>query len=80
MLNRPMVASVQPPTSADKSAIDQIGRQMHGHESELEAAGEEAEHQQHVAAVPEGLGQRVPERLRRYRRDGIFAAALRGVG
>ena len=28
---------------------------MHGDEGELEAAGEEAEHQQHVAAMPEGL-------------------------
>ena len=32
---------------------------MHGDEEELEAAGEEAEHQQHVAAVAEGLGQRL---------------------
>ena len=32
---------------------------MHGDEGELEAAGEEAEHQQHVAAMAEGLAQRL---------------------
>ena len=36
---------------------------MHGDEGELEAAGEEAEHQQHVGAVAEGFGERGPERL-----------------
>ena len=45
-------------------AVDQIGRQMHGDEGELEAAGEEAEHQQHVAAVTERLAQRLLGRLR----------------
>jgi hypothetical protein len=38
---------------------------MRGDEGELEAAGEEAEHEQHIGAVPEGFGERVPERLRR---------------
>ena len=41
-----------------EAAIDQIGRQMHGDECELEAAGEEAEHQQHIGAMAEGFGQR----------------------
>ena len=35
----------------DEAAIDQIGRQMHGDERELEAAGEEAEHEQHIGAM-----------------------------
>ena len=34
-----------------QSAVDQIGRQVDGDEGELEAAGEEAEHEQHVAAM-----------------------------
>ena len=34
---------------------------MRGDEGELKAAGEEAEHQQHVGAVTEGFGQRLPE-------------------
>ena len=55
---------VQPPTCGDKPAVDQIGRQMDGDERELEAAGEEAEHQQHVAAVAERFRQRLPQRLR----------------
>ena len=45
------------------AAIDQIGRQMHGDEGKLEAAGEEAEHQQHIGAMAEGLGERGLERL-----------------
>ena len=36
---------------------------MGGDEGELEAAGEEPEHQQHVAAMPEGFGQRLCDRL-----------------
>ena len=61
MLNSPMVAKRPAADLGRKAAVDQIGRQMHGDEGELEAAGEEAEHQQHVAAVPEGFRQRVPE-------------------
>ena len=60
MLNRPITAMVQAPTCGAEPAVDQIGRQMHGDEGELEAAGEEAEHQQHVAAMPERLDQRLP--------------------
>jgi hypothetical protein len=37
---------------------------MHGNEGELEAAGEEAEHQKVIAAVAEGFRQRLFERLR----------------
>ena len=40
---------------------------MGGDEGELEAAGEEAEHQEHVGAVPERFGQRLPDRLVRHR-------------
>ena len=58
MLNRPMVASAQPPTCARQAAVDQIGRQVQRDERELEAAGEEAEHQQHVGAVAERFGER----------------------
>ncbi len=68
MLNRPMSPMVQAPTSRRKTAIDQIDRQVHGDESELEAAGEEAEHQQHVAAMTEGLAERLCDRLLRTRR------------
>ena len=50
---------------------------MDGDESELEAAGEEAEHQQHIAAMAEGLDQRLLGRLRRRAGDG--AAAVAGV-
>ena len=53
------MASVQPPISRRQPAVDQIGRQMHGDEGELEAAGEEAEHQQHVGAMAERLRQRL---------------------
>ena len=63
MLNRPMAPSVQAADLGRQSAIDQIGRQMHGDEQQLEAAGEEAEHQQNVAAMAEGLGQRLQQRL-----------------
>ena len=52
---------------------------MHGDEGELEAAGEEADHQQHVAAVAEGLGQRVAERLRRGAVRRRRCGSLRGV-
>jgi hypothetical protein len=38
---------------------------MYGHEGQLEAAGEKAEHQQHIGTMAEGFGQRLPDRLRR---------------
>ncbi len=43
---------------------------MHGHESELEAASEEAEHEQNVAAMAECFRESLARRLRglRYRR------------
>ena len=47
-----------------QAAIDQIGRQMRGDEGELESAGEEAQHQQHIGPVTEGFAQRLPQRLR----------------
>ena len=71
MLNRPMKAITQPPHFAS-SPVDQIGRQMHGDERDVEAAGEEAEHEQHVGAVAEGFAERLAERLRPHR----IAAAL----
>ena len=40
-----------------EAAVDQVGWQVQGDEAELEAAGEEAEHEQDVGAMPEGLGQ-----------------------
>ena len=49
---------------------------MHGDERELKAAGEEAEHQQHVGAMPEGFDKRLLERLRA-RRDGEVARTRR---
>ena len=36
---------------------------MHGDERELKAAGEEAEHQQHIGAMTEGFGERMLEGL-----------------
>ena len=45
-------------------AIHQIGGQVHGDERQLEAAGEETEHEQHVGAVGKGLAQGVGQRLR----------------
>ena len=74
-LARPITASVQPPTDSGQAGVLQVGRQMHGDEGELEAAGEEAEHEQHVAAVPEGLRQRLRDRLARQARAGPAASA-----
>ena len=48
---------------------------MHGDEGELEAAGEEAEHQQHIGAVAERLGQRLPDRLLRPDRRRLAGVA-----
>ena len=63
ILNSPMTPMVQPPTVGRKSAIDEIGRQVHGDEDELETAGENTDSQQHIGAVAEGLGERLPLRL-----------------
>ena len=52
---------------------------MHGDEEELEAAGEEAEHEQHVAAVPERLGQRLPTACRGAPVAADAAPACRGA-
>ena len=38
-----------------KAFVHQIGRHVHGDECELETAGEEAEHQQHVGSVTRAL-------------------------
>ena len=67
MLNSPITAMVQPPTSRRQPAVDQVRRQVDGDERELEAAGEEAEHQQHVGAVQQRLRQCRTQRLRRAR-------------
>jgi len=40
-----------------EAAVDQVCRKMHCDEKKLESAGEEAEHQKHIAAVPKSLGQ-----------------------
>ena len=45
-------------------AVEQVRRQVDGHESQLEAAGEEAEHEKNVAAMPERLGEGLLQRLR----------------
>ena len=58
MLNRPMAAITQPPICVEMPRSTRIGRQMHGDEGELEAASEEAEHQQHIGAMAEGFGER----------------------
>ena len=49
--------------AAERPASFEIGRQVHGDEGELEAAGEEAEHEQHIGAVLERLGQGLADRL-----------------
>ncbi len=43
--------------------ILEIARQMHGDEGELEAAGEEAEHQQHIGAMAKRLRERLHHAL-----------------
>src|ERR1700738_5050611 len=45
-------------------AIDQIRGQMQSNEAELEAAGEETQHEQEKRAVPKGLGQSLTIGLR----------------
>ena len=72
ILNRPMVAERPAADLGRKTAIDQIGRQVHGDEGELKAAGEEAEHQQHIGAMAERFGQRLPQ-------DCVRAAAGRAA-
>ena len=59
MLNRPISRDGPGAGLGAEPAVDQIGRQVHGDEGELEAAGEEAQHQQHVAAMAERLDQRL---------------------
>ena len=59
MLNNPMVAKRPAADLGRQSAVDQERRQMHRDEEYLEAAGEEAEHQQHIAAMAECLGERL---------------------
>ena len=49
-----------------QTLVHQIGRHVHGDECELEAAGEEAEHEQHVGAMTDRLRQRLPQRLGRH--------------
>ena len=80
MLNSPITAMVQPPTAGRQPAIDQIGRQMHGDEEELKAAGEVAEHQQHVAAVAERFRQRLRRRFGLRHRGRRRARRLRRRG
>src|SRR5215472_4843329 len=46
-----------------KTAIDQVSRHVDGDEGELETAGEEAEHEQDIGAVPDGLRECLPQRL-----------------
>ena len=57
MLNSPIVAMRPAADLRRKAAVDQIGRHVHGDEGELEAAGEEAEHQQQIGAMREGFAQ-----------------------
>ena len=76
MLNRPMKRDGPGADVGAEPAVEQIGRQVHGDEGELEAAGEEAEHQQHVAAMAERLAQRL---LADLQLDGGGGAAAGGV-
>ena len=75
ILNSPMVAMVQPPTVARQPAVDQIGRQVHGDELQLEAASEEAEHQQHIGAMDERFAQGLPQDCVSRARRGCPAAS-----
>ena len=72
MLNRPMVGDHPAAGLNRHAAIDQIGRQMHGDEGELKSAGKEAEHQQHIRAMTERLGQRMLECLLLRHGDGVL--------
>ncbi len=58
-------------------AVDQERRHVHGDEGELEAAGEIAEHEQHIGAVADRLAQGLAERLLRPARG---RARARGNG
>ena len=66
-----------------QAAVDQIGRQMHGDEENL-AAGEEAKHEQYVAAMPQRLRQSLRKRLMcaptaRVQLRGIASASESGM-
>ena len=63
MLNRPMSAMVHAGVGPEPS-VHEVGRQVHGDEGKLEAAGEETHHQQHVAPVAEGFDECLTRRLR----------------
>ena len=77
MLNRPIAPMVQRADVHRQSAIDEIGRQMDGNEEKLEAAGEEAEHKQNIAAMAERFRESLGDRLlfRRTGRPAAFGAA-----
>ena len=59
MLKSPMSASAVTATCAGKPLVGEIGRQVHADEHDLEAADEEADRQQHVAAMAERLAHRL---------------------
>jgi hypothetical protein len=53
-----------PSSNLDReTAIEEIGRKVHGDERQLETAGEIAEHKQGVRALSKGLRERLPKRL-----------------
>ena len=63
MLNSPISASDDDGDVRREAAVGQERRQVHADEHDLEAAHEEADRQQHVAAVAERLAHRLAGRL-----------------
>ena len=61
MLNSPMIAIDQLPTSGDSPHWTRIGGHVDVDEGEVEAADEEADHQQPIGAIAPGARQRLHE-------------------
>ena len=59
MLNNPTRASAVTRDIGGQAVVHQVGRQVHADEYHLETADEEADRQQHVAAMAERLADRL---------------------
>ena len=75
MLKSPISASAVTATCGGMPAVGQIRGQVHADEHDLEAADEEAQRQEHVAAMPERLA-RSPARCRLLERVRLRVAPL----
>ena len=83
MLNRPISISAVTATLRRQALVGEVRRQVHADEHDLEAADEEADREQHVAAMRERfahrLGRRLLERRRRRRAASRPARAASGT-